>query len=72
MHMAIDLHFSKERVRSIREKLGLTQAQFAEKLKVSQPTVSIWESGDATPRGWLALEALLEAEREAGTWPKTG
>jgi len=63
--MAIDLRFTKERVRAIREKLGLTQVEFADILEVSQPTVSIWESGDATPRGWIVLEALLKLEREA-------
>lgn len=36
-------------IRSVREMLGLTQQAFAEKLAVSQATVSRWESGLTEP-----------------------
>lgn len=37
-------------IKEIRLQLGLSQAQFAEKLAVSQQTVSGWEKGAKTPR----------------------
>lgn len=36
-------------IRSVREMLGLTQQGFAERLEVSQATVSRWESGHTEP-----------------------
>ncbi|MGC2854986.1 helix-turn-helix domain-containing protein [Novispirillum sp. DQ9] len=36
-------------IRSVREMLGLTQQAFAERLAVSQATVSRWESGHTEP-----------------------
>lgn len=38
-----------ERIREIRQDFSLTQAQFGEKLSVSQDTVSLWEKGKAYP-----------------------
>ena len=44
----------------LREDLGLTQRQLAEKIGAHQPTVARWEVGRNTPRGAYlkALEAL--------------
>lgn len=36
-------------IRSIRKRLGMTQAEFEELLGVSTPTVSRWETGAAAP-----------------------
>ena len=63
--MATDLQFTKERIRAIREKLGLTQVQFAKRFGFSQPSVSLWESGTVMPMSYPALKGLLEAERQA-------
>lgn len=41
-----------------RRSLGLTQAQLAERLGVSQPCVSQWESGRRTPSA-LILDRIL-------------
>lgn len=36
-------------MKELREKAGLTQAEFAKKIGKAQPTVSLWESGKAKP-----------------------
>lgn len=38
-----------DRIKDLRVKSGATQAQLAEALRVSQPAVSSWETGDSTP-----------------------
>ena len=38
-----------ERIRALRDSLGLTQTQFADALDVAQAAVSVWESGKETP-----------------------
>ncbi len=42
---------NKRQIETIRNKLGLSQRQFAEKLGVSQKTVWSWESGRSEPSG---------------------
>ncbi len=42
-------------IRAIREKLGLTQAEAAEKVSVGQGVWSAWESGDRRPSRQSAL-----------------
>jgi repressor LexA len=37
------------RIREVRRRLGLTQTEFAERLKTTQGSVSRWESGDQWP-----------------------
>lgn len=57
-------------IRTIRHKLGLTQDQMAEKLGVTQATVSRFETGVllVDRRTQLAVEAiLLSAPRPART-----
>ena len=50
--------YTPEQIRRMREALGLNQSEFAEKLGVSQPTVSMWEIGERSPSGSAAM--LLE------------
>lgn len=38
-------------VKKLREDLKLTQAQLAEQIGVDQSTISLWETGETTPRG---------------------
>lgn len=54
------------RLRLVRERLGLGQDQLADKLCVSQQTISFWESGDRKParRSWALIEHLLGYTRE--------
>lgn len=51
-------------IRLIRNMLGLTQEQLAEKLKVQQSTVSRWESGLSrpTPALWTAILGMTRRE----------
>lgn len=49
----------KNKLKAAREKLGLTQAQFAERLGVNYQTLIKWEQDRTTPRG-LALKAINE------------
>ena len=65
--MAVDLKFTPERVKELRERLGLTQLAFAEKVGVAQSTVACWETGQRTPDSAWIVARLLELEREAET-----
>ncbi len=38
------------RIKEIREKLGLTQEQFAHKMQVAAYTIRRWESGKSEPQ----------------------
>lgn len=50
----------KNKLKAAREKSGLTQKQFAEKIGVPYRTLVSWENDQRTPRG-LALKALNAA-----------
>ena len=63
--MVEDLEFDGPRVKHIRVRLGLTQAEFAERLGVAQNTVTCWETGFFRPTLAKSLHALLRAERQS-------
>jgi DNA-binding transcriptional regulator YiaG len=44
-------------IRKLRETLGLTQEEFAEKIGAGRVTIARWESGQSKPTG-LYLRAL--------------
>lgn len=52
-------------IRALRNHLGLTQEQFAERLGVAFTTVNRWEGGDSKPQR-AALEMLERMKQEAG------
>lgn len=54
--------FLSAKVRSIRDRLGLSQAEFAGLLRVSKSTLQNWEQGRRAPEG-PALSLLLVADR---------
>lgn len=54
-------HYEPVQVRSIREKLGLTQAEFAQMICVSLGTLRNWEQGRTYPEG-AAIALLRVAE----------
>lgn len=56
----MDQYVTGEAIRLLREKVGCTQAQLAQKLCVSDKTVSKWETGKGYPDISL-LEPLAEA-----------
>ena len=51
-------HYEPVKVKEIRAKLGLTQAQFAKMLRISLGTLRNWEQGRTYPEG--AAIALLQ------------
>ena len=58
----MDQYVTGETIRTLREKAGYTQVQLAEKICVSDKTVSKWETGKGYPDISL-LEPLSEALR---------
>lgn len=42
---------STTEIKSLRDRLRLNQTEFAERLGVSQATVSMWENGERKPTG---------------------
>lgn len=65
MSTSPSLDFNPARVKNIRVRLGLTQQDFADLLKVNPNTVGKWESGGSVPTRGPQLKALLDAERKA-------
>ena len=53
-------------VREIRKKLGLTQAQLAEKVGVARYNITKYERGATIPPG----DVLLKILQIKGDWPK--
>jgi transcriptional regulator with XRE-family HTH domain len=53
-------------VKSLRERLGLTQEQFAHEVGVTFSTVNQWENGRRRPQPFL-LKRLLEIETSLGS-----
>ena len=53
-------------IKEVRSRLDLTQGQLAERLKVSLPTISRWETGKSEPDA-QALHVLEEFLRRTGT-----
>ena len=57
--------WTPERIKGIRERLGLSQRAFADRLGVTQPFVANWELGNREPLRHRDVQALLDAEAEA-------
>ena len=55
--------WTAKRVRDLRARLGLTQAQLGERLNVRQATISDWEREKTAPTGAaVALLNMLDSE----------
>ena len=52
-------------IKELRDKLGLTQEQFAQRIGVTFATINNWEKGNRTPHPFL-FQRLLEMAEEAG------
>lgn len=50
-------------IKQLRQKLSLTQEQFAQKVGVTYSTVNHWENGKRTPHPYL-IQRLLEIKKE--------
>lgn len=57
-----------ERVRALRQHLGLSQDELAEELGTRQQTVSEWETGRYQPRGASVRILTIVAERAGFTY----
>ena len=49
------------RLREIREELGVAQKELADRMSLTQPTISALESGDLDRSGLATLKAYVEA-----------
>lgn len=49
------------RLREIREEQGMTQKELADRMSLTQPTISALESGDLDRSGLATLKAYVEA-----------
>ncbi len=57
------MDWTPERIRALRQKMGLSQREFAKQINVRQATVSDWETGKHPPTGAvLVLFDMLEKE----------
>jgi len=50
--------FKKEEIKFIRERLGMTQEEFARKIGVTITTISRWERGDCLPKSRVVIEKV--------------
>jgi len=55
--------WDSQRVRALRQHLGLTQQEMAEQLGTRQQTISEWETGMYQPRGASSTLLTMVAER---------
>jgi putative transcriptional regulator len=51
-------------VRTLRQRLGMTQEEFARRIQVTLSTVNRWENGHAVPShlAWRAIEELARRQ----------
>jgi len=60
-------------VRELRQRYGLTQEQFAQKVGVTYSTVNHWENGKRTPQPYLVKRLLeLRADLDERDSAETG
>lgn len=57
----IDAEVRAYRLREVREEQGLTQVELAERMHVTQPTVSQLEGGEIDRAGLSTIKAYVEA-----------
>jgi DNA-binding transcriptional regulator YiaG len=55
--------WDSNRIRALREHMGLTQQEMAEQLGTRQQTISEWETGMYQPRGASSTLLTMVAER---------
>ena len=57
------VQWDSERIRALRNRLGMTQQELADELGTRQQTISEWETGMYRPRGASATLLTIVAER---------
>jgi len=63
-----EVEWNSERIRALRQHLGMTQQQMADELGMRQQTISEWELGVYTPRRSTQKYLTLIAERARFTY----
>ena len=58
-------HISDNRIRTLRQQLGMTQEEFARQVAVTLSTVNRWENSHAQPSN-LAWKAIRDLARQRG------
>lgn len=58
-----EVEWNSERIRALRQHLGMTQQRMADELGMRQQTISEWELGVYTPRRSTQKYLTLIAER---------
>lgn len=58
--------FTPERIRQIREHLGLTQRAFGNKIGVTDDSVSRWERGIRKPTNYEHVRILNRLDKQTG------
>ncbi|MBI5748138.1 MAG: helix-turn-helix domain-containing protein [Nitrospinae bacterium] len=53
----------REDIKNIREKLGITQEEFARRIGVTVTTVSRWERGDCLPKSRVVIEKIEKLKK---------
>lgn len=56
-----DVPLNGKTIKALRERLGLTQTQMAERIGCAQGAIAMWENDNRTPRGLYAraVRALM-------------
>ena len=62
-HVTYKVEWNPERIKALRDHLGMTQRQLADELGVRQQTISEWEVGVYIPRRSTQKYLSLIAER---------
>lgn len=60
----VNVDFSPDGIRAMREGLGMNQSEFADLLGVTRVTVWHWENGKQRPAQNYCRQALREAQEE--------
>ncbi len=59
----VEYEWDAERIKALRQHMGMTQQELSEELGTRQQTVSEWETGKYRPRGGMSRLLTLVAER---------
>ena len=59
------VQWDDQRIRALRQHMGLTQAELAKEMGTRQQTISEWETGMYRPRGASATLLGIIAERSS-------
>ena len=71
MHYESEVNDVKDRIRQLRSKLGLKQADFGEKIGVKQGSVAGYESGARSPID-AVINSICREYNVNETWLRTG